>query len=75
MFTKEMFGFLFKVITSWQIIVVTVVLVIYFSLVSYVARLYHRPRRMDFSFSTKQKKEKLQTVQLPETSADDDLGL
>ena len=74
MFSKELFGLLIKVITSWQVIAVTVVLVIYFTLVSYVARLY-RPRKMDFSFSTKPKKEKPKAVQMPETSADDDLGL
>ncbi|MCL1812349.1 MAG: hypothetical protein FWG29_02370 [Treponema sp.] len=76
MFTKEMFGFLFKVITSWQIIVVTVCLLIYFSLVSYVARIYH-PGHSGLSFDSKprKKKEKKATAVLPESSDEDDLGI
>jgi hypothetical protein len=63
------------VITSWQIIVVTVALVIYFSLVSYVSRMYH-PRR-GFSFDSKPRKsrEKAAAAVLPESSDDDDLGI
>ena len=78
MSTKEFFGFLFKVISSWQVILITVALVIYFSLVFYVARLYHPPRSfgLSFSFSRKPRKEKAQHVELPETSDDDnDIGL
>ena len=75
MFSKEMMEYLFKVITSWQIIFVTIVLILYFSLVSYVARLYHHPRRSDFSFTSRPKKQKTQAVQMPEISNDDDLGL
>ena len=74
MFSKELFGFLLKVITSWQVIAVSVVLIVYFSLVSYVARLYH-PRPSNFSFSSKPKKEKKAAVQMPETSEDENLGL
>ena len=76
MFTKDFFNFLLKVITSWQIIVVTIALIIYFSLVSYVARLYH-PQRSEFSFSSKpkKKKEKAPAAELPESSEDDNLGL
>ena len=73
MFTKEMFGFLLKVITSWQIIFITVILVIYFTLVTHVARIYH-PRRSGFSFKPKPKKEKKKAaaVEAPESSEDDD---
>ena len=76
MFTKEMFSFLFKVITSWQIIAVTVCLIIYFSLVSYVARVYH-PRHSGLSFDSKprKKKEKAVAAELPESSEDEDLGI
>jgi hypothetical protein len=75
MFSKDIFGFLFRVITSWQIIAVTICLIIYFSLVSYVARLYH-PRRSDFSFDSKPKKQKkAKPAELPESSDDEDLGL
>ena len=76
MFTKELFSFLFKVITSWQIIVVTLVLIVYLNLVFYVARLYH-PGRSDFSFESKPKKTKAPkaAVEIPEGSDDEDLGL
>jgi hypothetical protein len=76
MFSKEMLSFLIKVITSWQIIVVTVVLILYFTLVSYVAQLYH-VKRSDFSFDSKPKKakkEKAPVEAVPEGD-DDDLGI
>ena len=44
MFPKELMDLLFQVIKSWQVLAVTVVLVAYMFLVSYVARRYHRPR-------------------------------
>jgi hypothetical protein len=78
MFNKDLFGFLLKVITSWQIIAVTVCLIIYFSLVSYVARMYRHPRSSsDFSFDSKPRKQKARAkaVELPESSDDEDLGL
>ncbi|MDR2133722.1 MAG: hypothetical protein LBP27_01345 [Treponema sp.] len=63
------------VITSWQVIVVTIALVFYFMLVSYVSRSYHRPG--SFSFAAKKKKQK--PVKIPETEINeeegDDLGL
>jgi hypothetical protein len=82
MFSKELFRFLIQVITSWQIIVTACVLIIYFSLVSYVARLYHEPRS-GFSFdSTSQKAKKAkkekpspETAETIEGSDSDDLGL
>jgi len=75
MFTKEFFEFLGKIITSWQVIVVSVVLVIYFSLVSYVARIHHHRR---WSFHSKSKKDKPQKVTeelLTGSDDDDSLGL
>jgi len=33
-----------KVLMSWQVIAVTVAIVIYFFIVSYTARTYHRPK-------------------------------
>jgi hypothetical protein len=43
-FSKAFLDLLIQIITSWQVIAVTVVLVLYTLLVSYVGRLY-RPRR------------------------------
>ena len=76
MFTKEMFSYLLKVITSWQIIAVTICLIIYFTLVSYVARLYH-PGHSGLSFDAKPKKKKEKTAAeaLPESSDEEDLGI
>ena len=74
MFTKELFRFLLKIISSWQVIAVTVTLIVYFSLVSYVARLYH-PRRAGFSFASRPRKEKKQVVQLPEAAEEEELDL
>ena len=71
-----MLHFLFEVITSWQIIAVTVALILYFSLVFYVARAHH-PRRSNFSFKSMPKKEKAKKAaeEIPESGDDEDLGL
>ena len=44
MFSEEVRKLLAQVITSWQVLVVTGVLIIYVFLVNYVARLHHRRR-------------------------------
>jgi len=44
MFSKEFFNVLIQLIKSWQVIAVSIGLIFYFSIVSYVARSYHRPR-------------------------------
>ena len=44
MFTKEVFDLLIQVIKSWQVIAVTIAIILYMSLVSYAARAYRRPR-------------------------------
>jgi hypothetical protein len=77
MFSKEMIDFLIKVITSWEIIVVTVALILFFTLVSYVARVYHPSH---FSFDSKPKKVKkekapAESAVVPEGNDDDDLGI
>ncbi|MCL1814420.1 MAG: hypothetical protein FWG27_01160 [Treponema sp.] len=72
--TDGLFSFLIKVITSWQIIVVTITLIIYFSLVSYVARTHH-PSRSGFSINSKPRKEKAPKaapVEVPSGGEDDD---
>jgi hypothetical protein len=43
-FSKELTELLKQVIMSWEVIAVTVALVIYIYLVTYAARRYHRPR-------------------------------
>jgi hypothetical protein len=44
MFSPELRELLIQVIKSWQVIVITVALVLYIYLVKYVSRRYHRPR-------------------------------
>lgn len=77
---KDYIALFIKIISSWQVITVTVVVFLYFYLVSYVARLY---RRSSFSsmFSAKPKKKKPSPAE-PESaegesgeSGGDDLGL
>jgi hypothetical protein len=75
MFSKEMIDFLIKVISSWQIITVTIGLIVYIMLVSNVARTH---RRAEFSLDSKPKKakkEKPAAEALPADSGGDDLGL
>jgi hypothetical protein len=77
MFSKEVLALLTEVITSWQVIAITVALVIYLNIVFYVSRAYHRPR-MKLSEKIKFKK-KSKTAAGPAeeatTGATDDLGL
>ena len=55
MFSREVRELLFQVITSWQVIAITVVLVMYMFLVNYVSRSYNRPRRVSRSRPRKTK--------------------
>ena len=57
MFNAEVRKLLIEVISSWQVWVVTVVLVLYVFLVNYVARLYHRPSGFGFPSRSKSKPE------------------
>jgi hypothetical protein len=70
MFSDEVKKLFFQVITSWQVIVVTVVLVIYISIVNSVARLNRRrPRKI-----ARMPKKKPEASAAP-SGDDDDLGL
>jgi hypothetical protein len=83
MLSKEMAALLIRVITAWQVIAVTVVFILYVFLVSYVARLYRRPRPISmFSSKPKAKKNKSPPPAVSENSeeetgevTDDELGL
>jgi hypothetical protein len=75
MFSGELASLLKEVVTSWQVIAVSVALVLYMFLVAYVARTYKRPRSHLLLGKTKR------GVAAPagepdiETSDSDDLGL
>jgi len=44
MFTEDMSAIIWNVISSWEVLGVTIVLILYLSFVRYVARSYRRPR-------------------------------
>lgn len=76
MFSAEIRQLLIQVISSWQVLAVTVVLVLYVFLVNYVARLYHNPRRSHMSFMSMPKGKKAEVESpLAAPSESDDLGL
>jgi flagellar biosynthesis/type III secretory pathway M-ring protein FliF/YscJ len=76
-FSEELKDLLFRVITSWQVIVVTVVLILYFLLVSYVARLrrHSRPIAMERMPKRAKNSDKVEAAETTEVAEDDDLGL
>ena len=75
MFSDEVKKMLVEVITSWQVIAVTVALVIYISIVNSVARLNRR--RTQIPPVPKEKKKALDAIPPPSAPAagDDELGL
>ena len=72
MFNAEIRSLLVQVISSWQVLVVSGVIVLYIFLVNYVAKAYHR-RPSGPPVSKKAKPEK--PAAAPAKSADDELGL
>ena len=71
MFSEEIRALLLQVITSWQVLAVTVFLLIYISIVNYVARIYYRRSRKP----PKPKKVKQEAPEMMAPSDDDELGL
>ena len=74
---------IFHVVKSWQVLAVTLVLILYMYLVTYVARTYHRPHFVSRAKpkrvkpppkEKKEKKEKAEKTEGPiETESEDDL--
>jgi len=59
MFSDELKSLLFQVIKSWQVIAVTIVLVLYISLVNYASRAHKKPAFVSkIKPKKKEKKEK-----------------
>ena len=58
MFSDELRDLLFQVIKSWQVIAVSIVLILYMSLVSYAARAHHKPASVSKTKPKKIKKPK-----------------
>ena len=75
MFSEEVRSLLAEVITSWQVLAVTVVLIIYIFLVNYVAKTHHKSP-WDSVPKPRQKAAKTQAAPEPGAVPDDDeLGL
>jgi predicted cobalt transporter CbtA len=76
-FSSELFRLIKQVVFSWQVIGVTVVLIVYLTLVFYVARLYHKPKRYGFSSPKKsgKKAETAPAAPVQVTGDEEDLGL
>jgi len=76
--TLNLFELLKQVISSWQVIVITIALVLYLNIVFYVSRKHHRPRAIH-KLSVKKKKSKPEETETFEdeniSSDDDELGL
>ncbi|MDR0319955.1 MAG: hypothetical protein LBI28_00490 [Treponema sp.] len=58
-----------QILSSWQVIAITIAIAIYISIVSYVARSYHRPRMKKVKSFKKKKAEP--TAATPEVSEED----
>ena len=73
MFSKELTSLIVSVLTSWQVLAVTLGIVVYIALVSNVARLYRsaRPKPPRLKKPGKRKKEQ----EAAEETDADDLGL
>ena len=78
MFEKEIFQVLKHVVTSWQVIVISIALVLYLNIVFYVAKAYHSPRFKKININIKRKKKNEAVVVADASGGDaenDELGL
>ena len=74
MFSEELRNLLIQVITSWQVLAVTVVLVLYVFLINYVSRSYYR-RRSRSPVAKVKTRVKSEPPKVPPPEESDDLGL
>ncbi|GAB1484050.1 hypothetical protein MASR2M78_28670 [Treponema sp.] len=71
MFSKEVITLLKNVLLSWEVLLITIVLILYFYLIFYVARLHRKPPSLVFAKKTKKIK-KAEPELAPEPEDDDD---
>jgi hypothetical protein len=80
MFSSGVVELLKQVVTSWEVIAVTLGFILYVFIVNYVARSYHRPRTAK-KISFKPKKSKPAPAEegineaIPSSDSNDELGL
>jgi hypothetical protein len=75
MFSQELRKLLIQVITSWQVLAATGVLILYVFLVNFVSRIYRRSRSIPMPVTGKGKKAAASSEPAPEQTGDDELGL
>ena len=77
MSSGDLTALLLQVIKSWQVIAISVALVLYMFLVNYVARTYHRPRSVSKSKprKAKAKEENKNKKEKPAENTNAELGL
>jgi hypothetical protein len=75
MFSKELMYLLLQVIKSWQVIAVTIAIILYMFFVSYVARIYHRPRSVSKTKARKKAAAGPEEVTSSGADTNDELGL
>ena len=72
MLSKELVPLLIQVISSWQVLAVTIAILLYFSLVFFVART--RGRSRSASYHSRPKKKKPQKAKQGPVSAEDEIN-
>jgi len=75
--SKELVPLLIKVISSWQVILATIIVILYFSLVFFVARTSRSRYASSISPQPKTKKKKAasKAAAAPQESVNDELGI
>ena len=71
MFTAELRSIIFQVITSWQVIVVTIAVLLYIFLINYVMKARRRRKKPTTEKKTKKSKTTVEDAEVD----DSDLGL
>ena len=77
MFEKEIFQLIKQVVTSWQVIVITIALIIYLNIVFSAAKSYRVPKFGKISIKKKKKEVAVVTPEVSDEEGDtnEDLGL
>jgi len=75
--SDDLMRVLVEVITSWQVIAATIAIILFISLVLYVARMHRRPRSASMSFNRPKRKKPVisKPAKTPEkTDVEDDIN-
>ena len=75
MFSEGIFTILIGVVSSWQVIAITIALLMYLNIVFYVSKAYHRPREKKVRVKKKKAEEIPAAATEDGASTNDELGL